>query len=296
MPVLNICPQFFYILTLLVTLFVPSSGHADAFNEFLGARSVAMGGAHRGLGTSNETLILNPAGMALGKRYSIDALYGYGRGDHINHGNLSAVDSKSSPVAAGVSYTRDWGNPSGSDASFNRVYFGLAYALGPMFATGFNVQTVRGSFQEHGARHDVSLYNATAGLSVALGQALGLGVAYQNIIGTDSPRLMPPNLAAGASLRTSRATLTADMRFEMRQKSPQHTSYGAGAEVFVHQAFALRGGYRRGGTDPSFVGPAGHFVTGGVAAISQSGGLQLSFEHLLGSSHIALLAGMQFYM
>lgn len=284
------------IVFILSAMLTPRPSYADAFNEFLGARSVAMGGAHRGLGTSNETLILNPAGMALGKRYSIDALYGYGKGDHINHGNLSAVDSKSSLVAAGVSYTRDWGNPSGSDASFNRVYFGLAYALSPMISTGFNVQNLRGGFSENGARHDVSLYNTTAGLSINLGQSLGLGVAYQNIIGTDTPRLMPPNLAAGASLRTSRATLTADMRFDMREKEAHHITFGTGAEVFVHQAFALRGGYRRAGTDPTFVGPLGHFITGGVAAVSQGGGLQISFEHLLVSSSFSMLAGMQFYM
>lgn len=284
------------IFAMLVTLFVPQTSHADAFNEFLGARAVAMGGAHRGLGTSNETLILNPAGMATLRRYSIDALYGYGAGDHINHGNLSAVDSKSSLVAAGVAYTRDWGNPTGSDASFNRVYFGLAYALSPMLSTGFNVQNLRGAFSEHGTRHDVSLYNTTAGLSLNLGQMLGLGIAYQNIIGTDTPRLMPPNLAVGGSLRTRLITLTADMRFDMREKEAHHFTFGSGAEVFVHQLFAVRGGYRRGGTDPTFVGPLGHFISGGIAAVSQGGGVQISFEHLLGSSDFSMLAGMQFFM
>jgi hypothetical protein len=280
----------------VVAFWLPTTAHADAFGEFLGARSVAMGGAHRGVGTSNETLILNPAGMAVTRRYSIDALYGYGGDDHINHGNLSAVDSKSSAVAAGVNYTRDWGNPSGTDASFNRVYFGLAYAVSPMLSVGFNAQNLRGGFSEAGKRRDISLYNSTAGISLNLGQSLGLGVAYQNLMPSDVPKLMPPNIAFGASLRTERVTVAGDMRIDMRSEVGSRTTFGAGAEVFLRQAMALRAGFRRAAPQEDTTQGASNFLAGGLGIISPTGGLQVTFEHVLSGPAWSLIGGMQFFM
>ena len=57
--------QSLFALTLTLVLTgatIASAEAAGIYDEFRGLRSEAMGGAHRGLGTSNDTLTLNPAG------------------------------------------------------------------------------------------------------------------------------------------------------------------------------------------------------------------------------------------
>src|SRR3954469_18063599 len=79
-------------------------------DEFAGVRSLGMGGAHRALGTSNDTLYLNPAGMAIMKRYSVEASYAYDALFKLTEVGGSIVDSKSGPVAGGVGYTHERGD------------------------------------------------------------------------------------------------------------------------------------------------------------------------------------------
>ena len=158
------------VLALFVALGVPKVGHADPFYQLIGARSLAMGGAHRGMGTSNDTLILNPAGMAATKRYASELFYQYNTQDHISRVMVSAVDSKTSPIAAGLAYTREWGNPSGADIGLNRIYFGLAYALVPSLSIGITGQNARGNFLTHEVRQKQNNFNGTAGLMLSLGR------------------------------------------------------------------------------------------------------------------------------
>ena len=49
-----------------LVLSLPRVSNASVYDEFTGIRSAAMGGAHRAVGTSNDALVLNPAGMAMG--------------------------------------------------------------------------------------------------------------------------------------------------------------------------------------------------------------------------------------
>ena len=88
---------------------------ADVYREIHGARSEAMGGAHRGLGTSNDAITLNPAGMMLTKRYSIDANYTYSKQDDLHHFSISLVDSKSGPVAGSDEYVFSRGDHDRAD-------------------------------------------------------------------------------------------------------------------------------------------------------------------------------------
>lgn len=294
MQTLRVFRAFVWILCFVL---VPAKTWASAFVEFAGARSLAMGGAHRGLGTGNDTLILNPAGLAISKRYSIDALYNYGTQDHISHAHLSAVDSKNSPVAAGVGYTRDWGNPSDTDASLNRVYMGMAYGLTQALAFGINVQNLRGAITDDGTRQHLSSYNTSVGMMANLSSILGLGVVYHNVIPNTHDRLLPPTLGFGAGLRLGMVSVAADLKKDMRKEHADPLTFGVGAEAFVRQAYAVRAGFRRA---PNEVvqNPAvlANYISGGVAAVSPGGSLLVSFENLLGSSQWVVVAGMQFFM
>ncbi|MBI3179837.1 MAG: hypothetical protein HYZ27_09265, partial [Deltaproteobacteria bacterium] len=108
-----------------VTCFA-SSAAAAVSEEFPGVRSAAMGGAHRGLGTSNDTLYLNPAGMSLASRYSVEMDYRFSNFDELYRLAATVVDSKSGPVAGGLGYTYVWGNEDGADPALHRVVLALS--------------------------------------------------------------------------------------------------------------------------------------------------------------------------
>lgn len=272
--------------------------HGSVFEDFAGVRTLGMGGAHRGVGQSNETLLLNPGGMATFKRYGIDLQYGYGTDDRLSRFNMSAVDSKSGPVAGGVAYTLIRGNESGVDASISRISAGTAYALGQALAIGITAQNLRGSFKENGAKQELSLYNGTVGLALNLGELIGLGVAYQNVLKTNDVRFMPPTLGFGAAVRTPSIVLAADMVTDLRDGQPHQTSYNVGGEFFAAQTLALRLGWRRKpALDASGILVNRAYLSGGVGWLSPSGGFNFSAERALFDSRPwSLIASMQFFM
>lgn len=282
-------------LSFLWLVGIARPAHADPFYQLIGARSLAMGGAHRGLGNSNDALILNPAGMAITRRYSAEAQFNYNSTDHVSRVLATAVDSQTSPIAAGLAYTREWGDPSGADIGMNRIYFGLAYALVPGIAFGITGQNARGNFVEDGSRQKQNNFNGTAGAMLSFGQMLGLGVVYENFAHLKQDQVMPPMLAVGASIRLAIATLVGDYVIDMRPGERRPRTYGAGAEVLLMQALALRGGYRLGHQNSQRIGALKQYATGGVALVSGRGGCEISAERsLTGKSEWQMVAGLQY--
>ena len=259
------------------------SAHASVFEEFTGARSTAMGGAHRAIGTSNETLIVNPAGLALVRRYDIDLQYGFGFTDHLSRFNVSAIDSKSGPVAGGAALTYTHGNESGVNATLTRIYVGAAYAFGRVLAIGLSAQNVRGSFRDLGVdQTDLSFYTGTAGVLLNIGDVLALGAAYQNIIQGDDVRFLPPTLGFGAALHLSALTLTSDLTLDLRPGTARQIGNMLGAEVFIADTVALRAGWRRVPVqqNDSSLGPVTSY-TAGLGIVTSSGGVNITGERLL---------------
>ncbi|MCK5689391.1 hypothetical protein KAI87_08980, partial [Myxococcota bacterium] len=65
------------IFSFIIIMAFPTASSASIYDEYIGVRSMGMGGAHRGVGTSNDTLYLNPAGMAVATRYGVETAYQY---------------------------------------------------------------------------------------------------------------------------------------------------------------------------------------------------------------------------
>ncbi|MBI5508506.1 MAG: hypothetical protein HY903_07120 [Deltaproteobacteria bacterium] len=259
-------------LLVVVTSVVARPGQADVFDEFHGVRSTAMGGAHQGLGTSNDTLTLNPAGMALGKRYAIEANYGYSPVDSLTHLNLSAVDSKSGPVAGGLGYTHDRGDPKGVDANLHRAYLAAAYPLGEFMAFGISMRHIRGTFVDAGSKREVALYTGDVGLISRLGQGIGLGLSAHNIVKTDLSRMTPLTFAGGIAWDAAPFAVAVDADIDGRNWHHRLTTYRAGAEYFVANVFPLRLGwsYAPFGRDDGSTGHE-HILSGGAGWVSPGG-------------------------
>jgi hypothetical protein len=258
----------------------PTVARATVYDEFAGLRSQAMGGAHRGLGTSNDTMFLNPAGMISYRRYSVDLSYGFTSFDDLSHISISAVDSKSGPVAGAAGYTHDRGDPDGSNAKLHRIYMGAAYPISQNFGFGITVRHIRGDFtDEKGVRHEeIELYNGDVGVFLMAAEGVGIGFTYHNLIRGDYPKLTPPSLGVGGSYTNGPIALAADISMDVRDTDNRRIGYHLGGEYFIGQEYPIRLGWkynpfiRKTGADAME-----NIVSAGLGWISQGGALEATF-------------------
>lgn len=270
---------------------------AALFREPAGVRSAGMGGAHRGVGTSNDTLFLNPAGMALFKRYSVELGYGYSPYTNLSDVSISAVDSRSGPVAGGLAYTYTRGDGEGTDAGLHRIIVGAAYALSDYIAIGITGRHVRGAFNDGDKRRNPKLYTGDVGLMLRLA-GLGIGVTAQNVIKDDLTRLVPLTFGVGVGYTSGLFTLAAD--FDINSRNPDHTleRYHVGGEYFIANAFPLRLGYYRAPfTRKDGVAKTENVLTAGTGWVSESGALAISFERSFERErNWGMVTSLQFYL
>lgn len=293
------------LVTTIATVAVSQGAEAGVYEEFTGVRSTSMGGTHRGVGTSNDTLYLNPAGMAVASRYSLDAAYAYSGFDELNRFNASIVDSKSGPVAGGIGYTLIQGDSSGLDARVSRFNGALAYALGDALAVGLTLRHVRGALSdqrdEDGARvrRDVRLWNGDIGISAQLG-SLGLGFVYQNALSADDDEeaFAPRTVAGGFSYTSGSLVLAGDLTAEIDDDDDAEFGFQTGAEYFLQNTYAFRFGYRY---EPFVRGDGREdeesILSGGAGYITGDGAIDLGFFRSLDrSQNWSLLASVRVFI
>jgi hypothetical protein len=242
------------------------------YEEFTGLRAEAMGGAHRGLGTSNDTLFLNPAGMALAQRYSVDFAYGFTNQNGLSHLHASAVDSKSGPVAGAMGYTHDRGDGA-IDANLHRFYTALAYPIVPGFALGVSGRHIRGEV----VGEDISVFNGDVGVAIAFAGGISLGATYHNVLKNEAPSVLSSAIGIGAAANLGRVVLASDLGVDMDNGAARgEIDYHFGAEYFAADQFPLRLGFRM---DKYF--NAGELATdrilsGGAGWVNQGGALEIA--------------------
>jgi len=285
-------------LATLVPCGVLAANSPLLIDELAGARSLAMGGAHRGVGTSNDTLYLNPAGMAITKRYAIEMQYGYSPWDKSSHLNFSALDSKSGPVAAAAGYSYDRDDRIAGNAGMSRLYLGGAYAISDGLAFGLTNRYLRGSFiGRDGAAHKVNAYAGDIGLLASVAGAM-VGVTYNNVIGSDFDELTPPTVGLGVGLGNGMLTLAGDVEILLREPHARKFVYRGGAEYVVGEGYPLRAGYTRETVihDDGTYGPQ-DFVSLGAGWVSRSGGLDLAYRQALRDRHEwRFVLGLKFFI
>lgn len=268
---------------------------ADIYTPFYGTRSMSMGGAHRGLGTSNDTIFVNPAGMAGVRRYSADLQYQVGN-DHINRLLGSTVDSKTAALAAGLAYVRTWGNPSDVRPHLNEIRFGVAYAPLPVLSFGVTSQNLNGSFYENGVKQKTNVFNGTLGVMANLGQVLGIGFSYENFIKMKQPTLFPQALGFGAGLRTALLHAGVDLRIFPGAQTNHRRDLGIGGEFFLARLLAIRGGYRLAFRPKDSGTSKQHWMTAGLGLVAGGTGVDVGMEKTLHNRDWRFSANLQFGM
>lgn len=102
---------------------------ALGFSDFAGARGLAMGGAGRADARGDQGPVLNPAGMALSRLYTVEGSYQFVTRDGGHAVRASVVDSTSAfKLAGGLFYGYRTASPAGVPAlSGHEAGLSLAY-------------------------------------------------------------------------------------------------------------------------------------------------------------------------
>lgn len=230
------------VALLLFGFLLAGEARAQVTSEPAYTRTMSMGGAQRAVGSSNETIYWNPAGMALRKRYEIDGQYLYGSRDAVSHYNLSIIDSTTGPVAGGVAYTYTHAGP--RDAGLHRIRMGFAIQLSENLALGISGQHVRGGYTLSQApeRTEPRLWSGDVGLIARISDHLQIGASARNLIRDERSELTRRDIGAGLAYVDETFTVTAEADWDLEDKK-RSTAYRVGAEYLAGGSFPLRLGY-----------------------------------------------------
>ena len=281
----------------LLLLLPLSAKSASNFEEVAGVRSLAMGGAHRALGTSNDTLKLNPAGLAIQTRYAIELHYAWSEKFKVSRASASAVDSKSGPVAGGLGYELLKSELEGQEKNLHRISLGMAYRVGDMFALGTTVHYIEGSRTQTDASEDIREFSSDVGLMIRVSDYIQVGATWHNFVTSQDTGLSPQHLGLGISGGGRGFVLLFDADLNLESEDII-ASYHTGAEYILSGAIPLRMGYMN---KPRILssGEASreNFFTGGFGYMSKSGSIDLSFNHSIERARVwSVIGALQFFL
>ena len=208
----------------------------------MGPRAAGMAEIHRGIGTGNDSLFLNPAGMSLFPRYVVEGFWRRHTGRNETLFSVSLVDSATGPVAGGFAYTYDYAGSGGSVRSGSRVDVATSYALSERLLVGSTMRYLQYSTEDGSVRR----LTGDTGVLVRLGDGFNFGLVAHNVLNaTDRGGVAPRSFGAGVgAVLIQNFVLGFDYRIDP-EADDRPASYSIGAEYFFLGHFALRGGWIR---------------------------------------------------
>lgn len=249
-------------LLLALSILCGAGGRAWATTDLWGTRSMGMGGTLRAVPIGESALFLNPAGMSLTQAYVVGALYQYRFSDSGHQVTAAVVDSATKRIAAGLYYS--YGNFSPSRTLYNlpnKTTFDLAetiqsheaglalsYPLMDVLHLGVTTKYVNVDVEQPektpDSLHDggASTVTLDVGLVLRVLSVISIGAAFVNAIPVDH-ETFPKQLGMGAAYAMgSRLLVEFDAVLDFDRGDGVKASYHGGAELFLGERFAVRGG------------------------------------------------------
>jgi hypothetical protein len=265
---------------------------ASAFPDYLGSRALGMGGAGRADARGDEGPLLNPAGMSLGRLYTVEGGYQFITRDQGHVAHASAVDSTSGfNLAGGLFYSYRTAAPPGAPGlSGHEAGLALSYPLGARVLVGVTAKYlyVSGGAAGPNGATKVSGITADAGVVIRAASMLTLGVVGYNLNDLSTGQA-PVALGYGLALGpVSDFVVVVDALHDFTTSDSTRgvrTTIGGGGEyMFQHRGVVRAGGGHDGGS--------GHaYLTAGLAAISELGAVDFGFrQDITGDGKLTFLA------
>ena len=222
---------------------VSASARTAEAQVFEGARVLSLADSQRALTTSNDSIYLNPGGLALGSLYSVELGYLDDIRGSDRRINASIIDSQAGPVAGGVAYTystrRPDDMPDNPDARLkgHRVEIATATKLGD--ALGIGVTTRYLHYDLKNGPEGVEGFKTLTfdvGLAWHVAQGLSIGAVGYNLTNSKRPEV-PIAVGGGLGYEIGGFAIEFDVRHEFPNKE---TRFSGGAGYTIADLVPLR--------------------------------------------------------
>jgi hypothetical protein len=264
---------------------------AYAYGENETARSLATGGAMRALGNGTTAPYLNPANMALGRVYRIEAFGQLTPEVTRALGGATIVDSitSSTRIAGALSAVGGVVDPQGLDRTLLDVRAAVAYPIGDRFFIGLGGRYLRmtqrgtgplGKSTISGGLPDgafVDNMTFDAGVTVRVTDQLHIGLVGQNLT-HPGHGLLPTTVGGGIGYGGKDFSLEADAVADFDTWGKTTVRAMAGGEYLAGDHYPLRLGYRFD------QGPSVHMISGGIGYVGKEFAIELSTRRTLSTS------------
>ncbi len=205
----------------------------------MGPRALALGAAV-GIATGNEGIFLNPAGVSVRKRYSVEGGVLVDRRGADTTGQFlvaSVVDSITAPVTAAVSYAR------AQEGDFTGSVWHVAFS-GPLL--GQLHLGVAGKYLDLSGPAPSQAVTVDAGIFWQVAEYASIGAAAYNLVPISNELAAPMGFGGGVALGTDRGfQLTADWRADLDRAGETRNRFAAGVEVLLGQLLPVRAGWMK---------------------------------------------------
>lgn len=271
---------------------------ARAFEDYLGARALALGGALRASAAGDTGPLLNPSGMTLVRSYTVEAAYARSTRSDGNFFHGSIVDSTSGlNVAGGLYYTYQANAPAGAPSGKgHEVGLALGLPLGEYVSLGGTMKYLhlRGDQAENGYGGGTTFDVGVTARPAAIVTVGAVATNLYNLHNDEAPR----TIGYGAALSpVPELVLAVDGRTMLDtslRTGNKGTSVMGGGEFFWARRFAFRlgGGYDATNTNG--------YLSGGLSAVSEIGAVDVAARRDLfdvtGKAVTIVMAGFRLFV
>jgi predicted porin len=271
------------ILGLLGGVFCPGIAEAQTYE---GARLLGLGDSQRALTTGNDSIYINPAGIALGRMYSLELGYLDDARGSDRRFNASVIDSQAGAIAGGIAYTYSKRRPDqvteGDERiSGHRVEVALATRVGDTAALGVTARYLNYDREvpegQAPSGEDFATFTIDAGLQWRIIEQLSIGLAAYNLTNSERKEL-PIGWGAGLGLELGAFTIEGDCRYNAQIGKAR---WSGGAGYVVAEMVPLRAGVSYDLENQAWV------ASGGIGAIFDRFNIDLGYRQRINTEGAA---------
>lgn len=209
-------------------------------------RLLSLGGAQRALGSGNDALFQNPAGLAFSGSYEIELGYADDARESDRRVALSVADGQAGEIAGGLSIMYGRFRPPGQVEGSQRldgIRFDAATALRASQGFAIGVATRYGDYRLLDGEMEVenggsSAFSIDVGILWQIAEGISIGGTMQNVTADSQPGL-PRTWGAGVGYQGGPFMIEIDVEHEWELRAPE---YALGAGFTISDRFPLRAG------------------------------------------------------
>lgn len=256
-----------------------------------GSRSFSMSGAFSAIGSTNDALFINAAGMSLyPNRYNIDIAHNFRNRNGFNVSSISILDTTNFPLGAGFSFAYMWGEEYEIEKQGYRLDLGFSYPFMQKLLWGVDVKYIKIDVDRR--ENAINAATVDTGFLIPLTRWARVSVFGQNLIyiGRDE---LPIKVGGGAMVGSESHLLFAeDTVLTFLKNGERKITQSVATSLFLWEIFSITVGYKY-----DQIGIHNHYISGGVGLFSRAAGVEVGYRQAIEEREdFQILASIKFFM